>query len=624
MSCNKSAVRLRTILRNLQLDKDTPSVNSYLSTIRPWGSESRAEVLVKEMLEAVLPLVEGQTGTVLVQEQLRQLSASLEELLLVGPLVGDPEEPVGSFPKPLNEKFALPFLPRGSPYPERLDSSSLRLLEIVSADDDNIGIRLQPFKFDRGLSFEALSYVWGTEGRIVPITCNQDTTVLVTPSLKKTLKSLHLYRPPPARPLWIDAICKSQDDDKEKAAHIPLMTDIYSRAAQTIIWSGPSDMADTFMDVAPAVARRMKSGYALEDIQQCIRGSGLRVLQSPEEVCDGRLGPYFGRHLAATWAEIFAYRHYKSKEGTLDLKMIPGLLSEGMLRAVRDPVDRIWAVAGLFEGSFRHQIMQHIDLGPKARQEYWSTYINFTKELLLWVPSLGILSIPPSPERDPRLPKWCPDFSKWPTHDGMYTFSTTSVQVSPDWEIQTILPVVDGLGPLGLTNGSQAESQDEIERWENTCLSLSRRVTNENDGIPRGYIRTLLGGRYPFGYEEHGSELWERAHEYALRGVRTPSRGIGGFDWSPPKARLLQAFHRFRSRSFFSTRDGRLGRGPPSLKPGDTVCCFHSAAPLFILRFSDKGNGVAQFVGDAFVHGCMDFDSLETPQKNNPEDFSIE
>lgn len=494
-------MRLRTILRNLQLDKDTPSVNSYLSTIRPWGSESRAEVLVKEMLEAVLPLVEGQTGTVLVQEQLRQLNASLEELLLVGPLVGDPKEPVGSFPKPLNEKFALPFLPRGSPYPERLDSSSLRLLEIVSADDDNIGIRLQPFKFDRGLSFEALSYVWGTEGRIVPITCNQDTTVLVTPSLKKTLKSLHLYRPPPARPLWIDAICKSQDDDKEKAAHIPLMTDIYSRAAQTIIWSGPSDMADTFMDVAPAVARRMKSGYvsrgdiflpdgypdssnygpvwssysflfsnpwstrlwilqeailpqnaiimcgtrwiplqALEDIQQCIRGSGLRVLQSPEEVCDGRLGPYFGRHLAATWAEIFAYRHYKSKEGTLDLKMIPGLLSEGMLRAVRDPVDRIWAVAGLFEGSFRHQIMQHIDLGPKARQGYWSTYINFTKELLLWVPSLGILSNPPSPERDPRLPKWCPDFSKWPTHDGMYTFSTTSVQVSPDWEIQTILP----------------------------------------------------------------------------------------------------------------------------------------------------------------------------------------
>jgi hypothetical protein len=120
--------------------------------------------------------------------------------------------------------------------------------------------------------------------------------------------------------------------------------------------------------------------------------------------------------------------------------MIPGLLSEGMLRAVRDPVDRIWAVAGLFEGSFRHQIMQHIGLGPKAHQEYWSTYINFTKELLLWVPSLGILPIPPSPERDPRLPKWCPDFSKWPTHDGMYTFSTTSVQVSPDWEIQTILP----------------------------------------------------------------------------------------------------------------------------------------------------------------------------------------
>lgn len=123
------------------------------------------------------------------------------------------------------------------------------------------------------------------------------------------------------------------------------------------------------------------------------------------------------------------------KRGTLDLKMIAGLLSEGILRAVRDPVDRIWAVAGLFEGSFRHQIMQHIDLRPKARQEYWSAYINFTKELLLWDSSLGILSIPPSPERDPRLATWCPDFSKWPTHVACIPFSTTSVRVSLDWEI---------------------------------------------------------------------------------------------------------------------------------------------------------------------------------------------
>jgi N-terminal domain on NACHT_NTPase and P-loop NTPases len=39
-SCNKNAVRLRTILRNLELDKSTPALDLYFSTIRGWGDPS--------------------------------------------------------------------------------------------------------------------------------------------------------------------------------------------------------------------------------------------------------------------------------------------------------------------------------------------------------------------------------------------------------------------------------------------------------------------------------------------------------------------------------------------------------------------------------------------------------
>ena len=41
--------------------------------------------------------------------------------------------------------------------------------------------------------------------------------------------------------LWVDALCINQDDQEERARQIAMMGDIYSHAANVIVWLGEAD-----------------------------------------------------------------------------------------------------------------------------------------------------------------------------------------------------------------------------------------------------------------------------------------------------------------------------------------------------------------------------------------------
>lgn len=56
-------------------------------------------------------------------------------------------------------------------------------------------------------------------------------------------------------------------------------------------------------------------------------------------------------------------------------------------------------------------------------------------------------------------------------------------------------------------------------------------------------------------------------------------------------------------RSFFVTKKGRLGMGPPSIAEKDHVCLFRGATSLFVLR---KQGSSWRLMGDAYVHGLRD------------------
>lgn len=87
-------------------------------------------------------------------------------------------------------------------------------------------------------NFEALSYVWGKVTTMAPINVHE-SVLEVTPNCLDALRGLR--RRFMRRTLWIDAICIDQQSGTEKNQQVPLMGEIYSRAATVLVWLNGQD-----------------------------------------------------------------------------------------------------------------------------------------------------------------------------------------------------------------------------------------------------------------------------------------------------------------------------------------------------------------------------------------------
>ena len=63
------------------------------------------------------------------------------------------------------------------------------------------------------------------------------------------------------------------------------------------------------------------------------------------------------------------------------------------------------------------------------------------------------------------------------------------------------------------------------------------------------------------------------------------------------------------SRTFFTTKNGRIGQGPQYLKPGDIICLLHGGSVPYILR--PLSDNAFIFVGHCFVQGVMDGEGMD-------------
>jgi hypothetical protein len=286
------------------------------------------------------------------------------------------------------------------------------------------------------------------------------------------LQHLHLYRPHPFRPVWIYYICISQQDTKEKAIQIPLMHRIYSRATLVVILMGLSEpCADTFMAEFPCVSEiartlvsesldswtqsdpRMpgiddsfwldlfrlinnewskrlwifqESVVAKEGIILCgsswvdynyfidfildsnsrLRGYILSLLE---------LTPGASRPSHNAWEAYATVRIYLKKIRQKDLKSetdVSQLIDSMRNRRSQGPVDRVWAIIGLFNEHVQWTLASQIDYSHAGRTRYWKSYIHFAKSLMATGNSLSLLCVAPTVEQRPDfLPSWCPNIA---------------------------------------------------------------------------------------------------------------------------------------------------------------------------------------------------------------------
>ncbi|KAH8790988.1 heterokaryon incompatibility protein-domain-containing protein, partial [Hyaloscypha sp. PMI_1271] len=120
-----------------------------------------------------------------------------------------------------------------------LDSkTSTRLLTLhYGSGEDAIKCSLTTVDLEKKPRYNALSYCWGSPDNAKQLLLDEHF-VDVRENLWSAL--WHLRLPHDNRILWVDALCINQSDFLERNHQVGLMSTIYSKAVEVIVWLGPA------------------------------------------------------------------------------------------------------------------------------------------------------------------------------------------------------------------------------------------------------------------------------------------------------------------------------------------------------------------------------------------------
>ena len=136
-----------------------------------------------------------------------------------------------------------------------LRSDDIRVISVLPAESENSPIRCTLEHVPLSSTHSCLSYTWGSEDTDRLIYIN-DRSFLVRPNLWQFLRRARKSNI--SGPLWIDAICIKQNDNKERNHQVSRMARIYSTANCVYIWlgCGSQTIEMALQSVKSAVSRK--------------------------------------------------------------------------------------------------------------------------------------------------------------------------------------------------------------------------------------------------------------------------------------------------------------------------------------------------------------------------------
>lgn len=210
---------------------------------------------------------------------------------------------------------------------------TLSLLTAVILDKDGFGLHEE----DRVVTFEALSYTWGSPIFSHRITCN-GVKFSVTENLHAAL--VRLRRPDRERYVWIDALCINQYDLVEKARQIPNMFTIYSKAERTIVWLGEStedahEVVERVLDFARSDSRQVDKALGEQIAADCVDLLGRKWLSRVwiiQEIAasqgHGKIEVYYGA-ARMDWKDYIEIANCSFSSATRDGREIDARVQQG-------------------------------------------------------------------------------------------------------------------------------------------------------------------------------------------------------------------------------------------------------------------------------------------------------
>ncbi|PSR83424.1 heterokaryon incompatibility protein-domain-containing protein [Coniella lustricola] len=148
----------------------------------------------------------------------------------------------------------------------QLEPNQIRVLDLLSAPGEELQCRLRAVSAaltTDGLSYVALSYVWGSPVRTTSIKVVDGNgqrlgDIPLTANLHTALQDLRDAAHIQPKTFWIDQICINQDDIDEKSNQVAKMSKVYSSASRVVTYLGPQGHGD---EVAVQLLRRLHDWF---------------------------------------------------------------------------------------------------------------------------------------------------------------------------------------------------------------------------------------------------------------------------------------------------------------------------------------------------------------------------
>ena len=174
-----------------------------------------------------------------------------------------------------------------------------------------------------------------------------------------------------------------------------------------------------------------------------------------------------------------------------------------------------------------------------------------------------------------------------------------------------------------------------VAEWltrEERSFELARNAFKDSDKAFAAHVCTLItdawSSKSPISHNEWPivtqayRDMLEMLNAVKLGSVYTGPAANPGPRQRAVDAFYLEAINRCAKRPYFVTKNGRLGRGPLNMRAGDQICVLYSGYTPFVLRYED-GSDVAKLIGDAYLGGCMDLETMPDEGRGPDQIFTI-
>jgi hypothetical protein len=511
---------------------------------------------------------------------------------------------------------------------------------------------LQAGESSRTPSYEAVSYVWGSEADPSFISIRDrgrlgSSSLPVTQNLAEAMR--YLRREDEARILWIDAVCINQQDLVERSVQVRRMGDIFKNAKQVDVWLGPeSATSDVAVNLVHAMAVDIVTvvntgGTAFTVLPGSETDKLLASLEVPlprikalEKLCRRqwftRLWIYQEYQLSTAAIAYIGRRTldmrdlykvlrfiYMDQRGRLVaqqtqlptfrlvvdiLKPIrqttrPSYLTRTLKRSLcTDERDRVYAILGLISSEYRVEIVPDY---TKSLQEVNKEFFRCMIKLQPTVRMTGSLE-----GHECGQPSWVPELSKTLLSFGLHSASGRSKhEILYERADESLRLPAKAIGTVAAIwfkiplKSSTVPSELEMFR-AHAHSNLLDSVYPLGGDMFDAYVCSLANGRY---LENH--EYPSRLPLQELRDI------IQGGDYSTDTLnKSRSAFLHTRGRAIFSTTDGLIGLCPFWGKIWDQIFVTPGVKTAILLSSIEGRPNHYQLKGECYVHGLMNSEAL--------------